>query len=100
MSKRTLRFSTEARWQYREILQRVARKWGQASALKLDSKFDAAAKQLIDFPETAQVSDTHSDMRRCVVTPQTSFLYHVTNSEIVITAVFDNRQNPTALLPD
>ena len=49
--------------------------------------------QISNFPESCIESELFPDLRKCIVTKQTSFLYRIQSNEIEVITVFDNRSS-------
>ena len=91
-------YTTEANRDYTELIKRVERKWGTQPALKLHNQIKASARHIGQNPQLFPISAANPRLRKCVVTPQTILYYTVKPQKVVITAVFDTRQNPATLL--
>ena len=94
---RSVRYVGEARRDEIDLIMRVSRKWGHTAAVKLDNQLESAIQQISRQPLLFQVVVGRPQLRRCVVTPQTSIFFEVTDEEVVIKSVFDNRMNPDRL---
>lgn len=77
----------EAAWTEREI---------RAFAQKLEINLEIISKQPTMFP----YYDETMNVRRCVLSPQTTIYYCNVSSEnkVVILSLFDNRRNPDTLI--
>jgi len=97
MSIHPVRYTSEAYQDYIDLIKRVQRKWGRASARKLNKQIKASESYIAQYPESYPISDRNPRLRKCVVTPQTILYYTIYPTEVVITTVFDARQNPDTL---
>ncbi len=53
----------------------------------------AKIDHISSYPESCIESDIFKNLRKCIVTKQTSFLYRIKNENIEIVTVFDNRSS-------
>jgi plasmid stabilization system protein ParE len=60
---------------------------------KLDSSLDLIRKQPEIFPKSQKAKD----LRKCVLTKQTTLFYRFNTKQISIVTIFDTRQNPKRL---
>lgn len=60
---------------------------------KLDSSIDIIRKQPEIFPK----SEKGKNLRKCVITKQTTLFYRFNTKEISIVTIFDTRKNPKKL---
>lgn len=68
--------------------------WGTRSKDKFKMKFVQSIERISTHPGSCKRVEAFPDLRRCVITKQTSFFYRVIEDEIEIVTVVDNRQNP------
>jgi plasmid stabilization system protein ParE len=92
-----VRFSTRAYAEYEEILDYVVENFGLDLAAKVDMHFEEVIDKISMTPNLYPYSDKNKNLRRCVISPQTS-LYYRFNGECVELASFrGNRMNPKTL---
>lgn len=60
---------------------------------KLDKRLDIISKNPLSFP----ASDLRINIRRCVLTEQTSIYYEIKKDSIVILSLSDNRKDPKSI---
>lgn len=60
-------------------------------------KLDKNISLIKSYPESFPRSQKSPDLRKCVVTKQTTIFFRFTDKEIKILTIFDNRQNPNKL---
>ncbi len=60
-------------------------------------KLIKVVEQIANNPELFSPSTIKKNVRRCVVTKQTSLYYRILNQEIEIITIQDNRKNPQGL---
>lgn len=81
-------FKLESLFEYLE------EKWGIRSKNKFQSKLIQSNEKISQFPVSCELVEEFPELRRCVVSRQTSFFYRLKESEIEIVTVVDNRQDP------
>ena len=94
MTQHPVRYASVADQEYTDLMKRVARKWGIQAARKLNKQIKAKEQYIARYPEASPISDYNPRLRKCVVTPQTILFYTIKPTEVVITTVFDARQDP------
>lgn len=57
-------------------------------------KFDEIVNQLRTFPEIGQETELVKDLRRLVITKQTTIYYRYDNKNVKIATIFDTRMDP------
>jgi plasmid stabilization system protein ParE len=77
-----VRFSTRAYTEYESILQYVSDNFGILKALDVDTHYEGIIKQISSNPEMYLTSLKYSEIRRCVISRQTS-LYYLFTGEFV-----------------
>jgi plasmid stabilization system protein ParE len=92
-----VRYSTRAYGEYEEILEYVSNKFGLVTAAKVDLYFEEVIDQIAINPHLFPFSNKKSEIRRCVISPQTT-LYYRFNGKIVELASFrGNKMDPETL---
>ena len=71
--------------------------WTAKEIQKFASLLDLQLNRLLVHPYLFPVSNRFKKITKSVLTRQVSIFYHVTNREIQIISLFDNRQNPLKL---
>lgn len=92
-----VRYSTRAYKEYEEILEYVYEKFGAATAVKVDNYFEEVIGQLIINPHLYPLSDKRKNLRRCVISPQTTLYYRFNGECIELISFRGNRMNPENL---
>jgi plasmid stabilization system protein ParE len=90
----TLRWSERAANDYERLVDYLIEKWGMEITLDITHKFERAFSQIEKYPEHYPVFLGKKNIRRHVVSPQTSIFFKVENDVIEIITLFDNRQSP------
>lgn len=87
-----LAWSDRALLEYEELLDYLMEQWGEKITKKVAFE---VSHQIIRIQTTPhQFPLLGKNLRRCVVSPQTSIFFKLTKNSIEIYSVFDNRQNP------
>ena len=82
-----VRYSTRSYHEYEAILDYVSEEFGAAVAARVDAYFEEAIDQIAINPRLFPYSDKKKNLRRCVISPQTT-LYYRFNGECVELASF------------
>ncbi len=77
-----VRYSTRAYSEYEEILDYVVKNFGTHVVAKVDMHFDEVIDQITINPFLFPCTDKIKNLRRCVISPQTT-LYYRFNGEYV-----------------
>lgn len=72
----------------------IERSWGKIYVEKFLDKLDELLKLIKKHPYIHQAIPSHPKYRRCVISKQTSLVYAVQDSKIILLYLFDNRQEP------
>jgi len=92
-----VRYSTRSSLEYEEILNYVSEQFGTAVAAQVDTYFEEVIDQIAINPKLFPYSNKKKNLRRCVISPQTT-LYYRFNGECVELASFrGNRMDPGTL---
>jgi len=85
-------WSSQARITYRETLEFILLKWTVKEAVRLEDAVNNPIEKLERNPELCPGSRV-SNLRKCVVSKQTSMIYSKSENEVTIIAFIDNRSN-------
>ncbi len=92
-----VRYSTRAYREYEAILDYVSEQFGAVVAARVDIYFEEVIDLIAINPRLFPFSDKRKNLRRCVISPQTT-LYYRFNGECVELASFrGNRMDPRKL---
>ena len=72
----------------------VENSYGTPSAEKLLDRIDSIVKKIIINPYLYLAIPVDLRFRRAVISPQSSLVYEVTETKIILLYIFDNRQEP------
>jgi plasmid stabilization system protein ParE len=89
----TVRFSTRAYAEYESILQYVSDNFGILKALDVDAHYEGIIKQISSNPEMYPTSLKYSEIRRCVISRQTSLYYRFTGEFVELISFRANRMD-------
>ncbi|GAB4491915.1 MAG: hypothetical protein OHK0019_12820 [Saprospiraceae bacterium] len=71
--------------------------FGTDVALQVKDKIEAIIEHIAAFPRAYPFSHIRPDVRKAVVSPQTSILFRTTETQIQLLHFWDNRQDPKRL---
>ncbi|MHA3787345.1 type II toxin-antitoxin system RelE/ParE family toxin [Flavobacterium hauense] len=75
------------------LLNYLEDEWSLAVANNFEVYFEEKLLHISSYPESCIESGIFRNLRKCIVTKQTSFLYRIKNEYIEIITVFDNRSS-------
>ena len=76
------------------LIENVENAYGEALAIKLLNRLDGIVKKIVKNPYLYQATSIDNRFRRAVISPQSSLVYEVTATKIILLYIFDNRQEP------
>lgn len=77
---------------YLKILEYIISKWSLNAAKEFDKKVETLINKLAHFHKLCPLSKKRN-LRRCVVTPQTTLVYRIEKNAIELVAFIDNRSD-------
>lgn len=90
-------WSPAAKEDFAVLLEYLEANFGTDAALKMLDKTEAVLEHIAAFPQLYPSSAANPDVRKAVLTEQTSLLYRVTGTQIQLLHFWDNRQDPERL---
>jgi len=93
MTRYTILWSPLAEKTYLKTLSQILKKWTIKEAENFEFKVDSLLNRLQTQKNLCPPSFKNKNLRRCVITSQTSVVYQIKGSYIEIVAFFDNRSN-------
>ena len=90
-------WSDEAEKNLEEIAEFILQTWNEKILIQFLDKLNKSIHHIKQFPEMFPVSLKEKGVRKCVITKQVSLFYSLSKEEIVIVALFDNRQSDDKL---
>ncbi|MFC3199059.1 hypothetical protein ACFOET_15650 [Parapedobacter deserti] len=70
----------------------IERDWGDRYVNRFLNQLDDVVEKIQTYPYLFQAIPINPKYRRCVISKQTSLVYEVTDSKIILLYLFDNRQ--------
>ncbi len=87
--------SPTARRKLDALLDYLQDQWSEKVKQEFIIKLDRSIERVATHPKSCPQSRKFKGLYKCVVTRQTSIYYRITEQEIQIITLFDNRQNPS-----
>ncbi len=97
MSSFPVRYSSRAYFEYENILDYIVTRFGHSVALKVDLYFEEIISQISINPFLFPVSDKLKNIRRCVISKQTSLYYRFNGEFVEIVSFRGNMMDPTEM---
>lgn len=91
--KYQISWSPLSRNEYAEILKRIEKEFGKNAVLKFMDKTDAVISAISKFPKSGGISKK-GQVRKFVISEQTSVIYNINKQVVEILFFWDTRQNP------
>ena len=76
---------------YLNTLSQILDKWTIKEVEAFEAKVDSLLDKLKKHKHLCPVSNKQHNLRRCVISPQTSLVYRINGKVIELVAFFDNR---------
>lgn len=92
-----VRYSIRAYSEYEEILDYVLENFGALKAAKVDMHFEEVIDQIAVNPFLYPFSNKNKNLRRCVLSPQTTLYYRFNGELIELISFRGNRMNPKTI---
>jgi len=92
-----IRYSTRAYIEYEELLEYVSGKFGIVKAAEVDLYFEEVIDQISINPLLYPYSNKKKNLRRCVISSQTTLYYRFTGEYIELASFRGNKMNPETL---
>lgn len=97
---REIKFTRKAEKSFESILNYLELKWSTKRKIDFFKKFNKAILAIQLHPESFPLSENFKEVRKCVLTRQTTFYYVFNSKQITIISVFDTRQDPNKIKKD
>ncbi|WP_149242299.1 type II toxin-antitoxin system RelE/ParE family toxin [Dyadobacter sp. 32] len=94
MEASELEWSERAVNDYENLAEYLYEHWGENIALKTLHEIDIQIRRIARNPGQFPLFIKDKEIRRCVVSPQTSIFFVRKIQRICLLSIFDNRQNP------
>ena len=94
-----LEWTNEAERNLNDIFNYLEIMWTKREISNFARKLESDLQIIADCPDAFPYYDKIKNIRRCVLSPQTTIYYRAVPPEnkVVIITLFDNRQNPSSL---
>ncbi len=89
-------WSDRAKISYFEVIEFILKKWTVREVRKFDDKTKKIISLIEKSPEMFPTSKK-KNIRKCVLTKQTSLYYTITDEKVFLVTFWDNRRNPKTL---
>jgi len=93
----SVRYSIRSYQEYDAILDYVADKFGSAVASRVDIYIEEIIDQIAINPQQFPYSDKRKNLRRCVISPQTTLYYRFDGECVELASFRGNRMDPKAM---
>ena len=94
---RRIIFSQRSKNQLDSLIKYLELEFSILTRAKFVKNFDEIILIIQKNPDTFRVSEINENIRKCVISKQTSLYYRFNNYEIRLLSLFDTRQNPTKI---
>ena len=79
------------------IIHYLEKNWSEKEIKTFLDKLNKAISLISVRPKLFRLTNYKKNLRKCVLTKQTTIYYQEINSQIFIVSLFDNRQNPSKI---
>jgi plasmid stabilization system protein ParE len=93
-----VRYSSRSNIEYEAILRYVTENFGITKAAEVDMHFERVIDLIAVNPRMFPHSEKMQDIRRCVISPQTTLYYRFTGEFVELISFRGNKLNPDALI--
>jgi len=94
---RKIIFSRRSKLQLEELVEYLEYRFSLLTKEKFISRLDSFVGLIQRDPEIFPKSKANKDVRKCVISKQTTLYYNFNNQEIRLLSLFDTRQDPTKI---
>ena len=92
--KLKVRYSLHARHEEIELLEYIHHRFGVNKAKEVYNKIEKVLEEVSLTPEMYRVSKKKNNLRKCVLSKQTSIYYRINEEHIEVISFRANRKNP------
>ena len=92
-----IQWTKRAEKSFNRIVEYLEEEWSEASTKKFVQKTNKLLSQIAENPEICPAIEGKEDVRKGMVTKQTSVFYRVKDKFIQLITFWDNRRNPDKL---
>lgn len=94
---RKLVLTAKAKKQLQDIFDYIESKWSREARIKVAKKIYKNFYIIESNPELFPISEFNTNLKKCVVSKQTTIFFSYNYAKISVVSVFDTRQNPTKI---
>jgi len=98
--KREIRLSKRTVKKLNNLFAFLVEEWSLKVKKDFIKKLEKSLDQIQKLPDSCPESEKIRDLRKCVVTKQTTMFYKYSDTTINIVTIFDNRQDPKSLIKE
>jgi plasmid stabilization system protein ParE len=80
--------------EFLNLVDYLLNEWGERTAKKFSERLNSILSYILEKPEMYPSTSKRNNIRRCVISKQTSLYYRITQNKIELVTLFDTRQNP------
>lgn len=91
---RSIHWTLDAEEDFLKIDKYLAVNWSPKIALKFQDIFYSKLAYIDMFPQSGVLVDSRENVRKISITKHNKLYFSITQSEIILFAIFDTRQNP------
>lgn len=92
---REIEWSPRATKEYLSLIDYLLIEWGEKTTKKLSERLQSVLTTISERPEIYPATNLRKNIRRCVLSKQTSLYYRVKPNKIELVSLFDNRKSPS-----
>lgn len=89
-----IEWSPRATNEYLNLIDYLLNEWGEKATIKFSNRLQTILTNISKSPKMYPATVNRENVRRCVVSKQTSLYYRVKKEKIEIVTLFYTRQNP------
>ena len=94
MLRLAVRYSLRARQEEIELLEYIVQEFGEMKAKEVYDRIEKLFKQISMNPEMYRASSKQKNLRKCILSKQTSIYYRVHGEYLEVVSFRGNRKNP------
>ncbi|MCO6475440.1 MAG: type II toxin-antitoxin system RelE/ParE family toxin [Phaeodactylibacter sp.] len=83
--------------EYAALLKYVEQHFGLDAALELLDTTEKLLEEIAAFPKMFPASEKRKDIRKAIISKQTSLFYRISQDQVQVLYIWDNRQDPDSL---
>jgi plasmid stabilization system protein ParE len=88
-----IEWSPRATKEYLNLIDYLLSEWGERTEKKFSERLKNILSYILENPEMYPATTKRNNIRRCIISKQTSLYYRIKRDEIELVTLFDTRQN-------